>query len=72
MDARHAMADALVRELNVEEHRTAEGSFSDRFMKATDRVLIQLYLNGYLLLPIPEGSPKEPDEAEVIQLYKAA
>lgn len=50
MDARHALADALGAELDVD--------LTPEFLAATDRVLVRLYLHGYIVSIAPE----EPDE----------
>ena len=46
MDARTAFADSLAAELDVD--------LSPEFMMATDKVLIQLYLRGYVVSPAPD------------------
>ena len=41
MNARHALADALAAELDID--------ITPEFMMAVDRLLIRLYLHGYLV-----------------------
>jgi hypothetical protein len=52
MDARIAMAESIAEEMDMD--------LSPEFLEATDKVLVQLYLRGYLVTRDPDQSGVDP------------